>query len=350
MSDLTAKFSTLEAEMTSIGDEAHLQRASIETTLENIQSGLASINSDMLLMRQALLAAIGQNNPCISCDGHSLIVDPPTSIPVSINPTKCKRAQAFIHYMQVVFTVLDSASAFSIPFNPSLVTDAINQVITAVENGDTTPVISFPEAVQLAGDLINYVAGNFLVGGTLSSYFSTLIPDLIPAVHTATTAASAKAQYDAIVDASSLPSYVKPVIRDAAYAAIYSYYFDTGSNPNLTGYSGTVCGDGGCQTITSVGMSVDGGGTQQIIPWGSDFGGTAAISGHTATGNAWATINMAGYLITPSHDCISYAYSGSSPSTHLAGVQFDPSGTSAFAIVLNTSTPVFSVEVCPPPE
>ena len=269
MSDLTAKFGVTDALITSIGDEAQSQRASIEVTLEDIQSGLASINSDLILMRNALLSSIGVNSPCAPCPTPSLTVPPTNSTSVPLDSDHCKRVQAFLAYMSKVFTVLDTMSAFAIPFSPSLISDAFAQVIADFTAGDTIPLPSFPESVQIVGDGINYVAGNFLVGGTLVANFSAMTSAMLPALNLSGSASAVQSQYEAIIDGSATPSYAKPLMKDAAYNAIYSYFFDPTSLPDLTPYDGSACGGSlidapACVTLDSIPVTFEGHVTEAI--------------------------------------------------------------------------------------
>jgi hypothetical protein len=245
MSDLSAKFTALEAALASQAETTDGLIDTVETKLQSIFDELDLMLINNAVNTRALLAALGAINPCAPCPTPSLVVPLPSTDPVANNPDKCKRTQAFLHAMLEVFTALDVMSAFAIPFNPSLISDAIGEVITALGNSDTTPLPSYPEAVRIVGDGINYVAGNFLVGDTLVNVFSALIFDLRDAIYSASDPSAARSAYDAIIDASDAPSYTKPLIKDAAYAALWSYYFDPASTPNLTGYDGAVCEDTG---------------------------------------------------------------------------------------------------------
>jgi hypothetical protein len=144
--------------------------------------------------------------------------------------------------MQEVFTTLDFASAFTVGLNFSLIVNSFNEVVTSIESGSDLPVISYSEAVQLVGDMVNYIAGNLLIGGDLSTYFAGVLLDLRSGMALGTSADSMQGLYNGVIDASSMPGYVKSVIKDAAYHALYSYYFDPGTSPALGGFDGSACG------------------------------------------------------------------------------------------------------------
>lgn len=255
MSDLSEKFGTLEGLMADQNTAILASLSSISDVLGLLNTALDTLNNNGATNTRALLSAIGANSPCAPCPTPPLTVPPTDPTDRALGSDKCKRTQAFLHAMAEVFTVLDTMSAFSIPFSPSLISDAISQVITALENGDETPLPSYPEAVQIVGDGINYIAGNLLVGDTLSALFAGQVFDLQSAIYLAPNAASDQEAYNEIIDGSDIPSYAKPLMKDAAYNELWSYYFDPGTDPNLTGYSGTACGVSVCDTVASVAVT-----------------------------------------------------------------------------------------------
>ena len=255
MSDLTEKFDTLEGLMADQNTAILASLTAITDVLGLLNTGLETLNSNGATNTRYLLAAIGAISPCAPCPTPPLTVPPADPTDQPLGSDKCKRTQAFLHAMAEVFTVLDTMSAFSIPFSPSLISDAIGQVITALENGDETPLPSYPEAVQIVTDGVIYIAGNFLVGDTLSALFSGQVFDLQAAIYLAPNAASGKEAYNEIIDGSDIPSYAKPLIKDAAYNELWTYYFDPDTEPNLAGYDGTACGVSVCDTVASVAVT-----------------------------------------------------------------------------------------------
>ena len=241
MSDLTGKFAALEEQLAEQAATSNALVDTVEELLNTIFNTIDVMNENNSVNTRALLAAIGAISPCMPCPTPALTVPPTDTTGVPIDSDHCKRVQAFLQAMARIFVVLDTMSAFAIPFNPQLVIDAWTQVITALENSDTTPLPSYPEAMQIVGTGINYIAGNFLVGGSLSDDFASIRSAIQGGMYGSTTAASAQAQYDSIIDASSVPSYAKPLMKAAAYNDLFSYYFDATSTPNLTGLSGTAC-------------------------------------------------------------------------------------------------------------
>lgn len=241
MSDLTTKFAALSEQLAAQATASDALVDTVEAKLQALFDEIDTIIVNNAANTRAILLALGSLDPCACAGTPTLIVPPIGTTPIGVSSEQCQRIQAFLHTMQEIFTVLDVASAFSVGLNFSLVSNSINEVITSIESGSDLPVISYPEANLLINDVINYIIGNLLVGGTLSGYFSSVLFDLRDGMALSNSASSAKSFYDGVINASGLPSYVKPVIKDAAYGALYSYYFDPGTAPNLTGYDGSLC-------------------------------------------------------------------------------------------------------------
>lgn len=241
MSDLTAKFTTLEGQLSDEHTETQASLDAINSRLDEFSTTLDTLLANNATNTRYLLAAIGQNSPCAACPTPPILIPPPGETTIPINTEACKRAQAFLAFMQDVFTVLDLASSVGIGFNPSLITDAFNQVISSFGGSDSPNVISFPEAVQLVGDLVNYVALNLTRGATLIASFAPMYFDLRSALYTAGTPGAAKSAYRGVIAGSGIDSDIKAVLSDAAYNDVFSYFFDPASSPDLTGFSGSVC-------------------------------------------------------------------------------------------------------------
>jgi len=265
MTTLTDKFTAFEGQTASEHDETIATMGDIAGVLALINTAIDTLNNNAATNTRYLLAAIASQDPCKDCEAPDISVPPVATDANPVSGEMCKRTQAFLHAMSEVYTVLDTMSAFGVPFTPSLIGTAINQVITALANGDTTPLPSFPESVQIVADGINYVAGGFLVGDTLVGYFTPLLFDMRDAIFLTTTPVDAKAAFNSIIEGSSIPGYAIPIMEDAAYNALWSYYFDPSSDPNLTGYSATACSipSGTCYTrdlhhVANVGGGGDG--------------------------------------------------------------------------------------------
>lgn len=241
MSDLTAKFTALEEQVATEHAEAQTTREAINTRLDEFSITLDTLLENNAYNTRLLLSAIGQNSPCAVCPTPPIVIPPFGATTLPVDTEACQRAQAFLNFMEGAFTVLDIASAVGIGFNPSLITDAFNQVIASLGGGDSPNPPSFPESVQLVGDLINYIALNLLRGSTLVGSFAPLYFDLRDALYLAGSPSAAKGQYTSVINSSSLDSDIKTVLIDAAYNDALSYFFDPTSDPDLTGIDGEAC-------------------------------------------------------------------------------------------------------------
>jgi len=56
-----------------------------------------------------------------------------------------------------------------------------------------------------------------------------------------------------------------------AYNALWSYFFDPGTDPDLTAYSGTACIPADCYNYDSQSVTITGFGARQFIVWPAPF-------------------------------------------------------------------------------
>jgi len=254
MSDLTAKFAATEDLMSSIGDEAHSQRESILSSMSDMQTEIADVGAQIAQLRNLLLSGIGQNDPCATCPPPSLItpVTSPTSQPV--NADKCKRVQAFLNAVSQISGVLGAVSNNAIVWTPSIVTSGISEVLTSLVTTGSVPLPSFGESVNIAGDTINYALANIGRNDNLQSQFDSISAGMIQPMYDAGNPAAEQAQYTSLIDASSLPNDEKLLFKALGFNALFSYFFDPTSHPDLTPYSSTPCAFPACMTFTTAEM------------------------------------------------------------------------------------------------
>lgn len=348
MTTLTEKFTALEAQLATEAAEADTDRNVTNVKLQAILDQLDLIIVNNAANARAILAAISQNSPCMPCPTPPIVIPPIGTTPLPVNTEACQRAQAFLNFMTGAFTVLDVASSVGIGFNPALITDAFNQVIATLGGVDQPDAISFPEAVQLVGDLVSYIATNLLVGNTLVGEFTPLYGSLRDALANAGSADAAKVAYDAIVSASSSTGEEKAVMIDAAYGAAYTYFFDPASEPNLTGTDPDACGITTCEVQSSVPTSIDGSALIEIVAWTAPFNASSTSGGNSSTQLSWCTDNLNGWTITATADC--RCFNGPSTLGDLtAGVPFTVVfNTDHLALVRINGSSAFTAELCPP--
>lgn len=348
MTTLSEKFTALQAQLTAEEAAANTDRDLTNTKLQAILDQLDLIIVNNAANARAILAAISQNSPCMPCPTPPIVIPPIGTTPLPVNTEACQRAQAFLNFMSGVFTVLDVASSVGIGFNPALITDAFNQVIATLGGVDEPDPISFPEAVQLVGDLVSYIATNLLVGHTLAGEFAPLYGDLRDALANAGSADAAKVAYDEIIAGADSTDEEKAVLVDAAYTAAYTYFFDPASEPNLTGTDPDACGISGCETQSSVPTSIDGGGLIEIVAWTAPFNATNNNGGSTSSQLSWCTDDLHNWTVTCTEQY--RVFDGNTVlATQAANTSFIfPATTSFVAIVRNGGSSAFTAEVCPP--
>jgi hypothetical protein len=269
MSDLTAKFTALETQLAT-------QNALIAGYIDTVEAKLQALadNQDIQIENAAantryLLSALNAIDPCANCPPPSVIVTPPTTSPFFPGEDSCKRAQAFVAFMQAASTVVDVVSGLGTGTFPSLVTSAIQEVIDSSPMFDGVPIISFPEAVTLVGQLINYGILNIGRGDTLASQWSVISDDVQAATFNSTSPSDAKGLYASVVSGSALPGDEKNVFLALAYDGLFTFFFDPASSPDLTGFDGSICGVAGVICADSTGNHVNEDGTHNATWYGS---------------------------------------------------------------------------------
>lgn len=266
MSDLTAKFTALEEQLAAQASTMEGYVDTVEAKLQLINDNLAVLQENGAVNTRALLNAITASGGCIPCELPSLVVPPIVSGDNPVDVNKCKRTQAFLHAMEQVYTTADIISGFGIGWNPTLYTDAMSQVIAGFDTGDTPDTPSWPEANQIVNYAIEYGIGNFLVGETLSNYFSSIRNDAKNAIYSALDIDGDRSAYIGVLATSSIPGYAQNLLSALAYQNLWNYYFDPASTPNLSSFDGTDC--------LSIGSCQDWDGE---TPWVTNFAGTFLV-------------------------------------------------------------------------
>lgn len=283
MTNLSTKFGATDDLMTSIGDEAHSQRESILTTLSDIQTALASIDSDMLLMKRSLLAAVSQQDPCATCPPPSLITPPTDTTTNPIDTDKCKRVQALLHAISEIAGVIGAVTNSALVWSPSVVTSGISEVVTTLITGGTVPLPSFGEAASIASDAITYGVLNIGRGDDLKAQFDSVSSSMIDVLYTTSSPGAAQSAFGASMSSSGLPDDEIKLLTAIGFNALFSYFLDPASSPDLTGFDGSVCSfpSGTCFTVGTLNSDSDGGSHIQAV--GATFGPFAPETGAIAT-------------------------------------------------------------------
>lgn len=229
---LQDKFDALEEQLTT-------QHVAIISLMTDIETTLELLNNNASLNTQRLLAALGQFGACAPCP------TPPLTVPVTdptaqtIDEDHCKRMQALIHAIDVICVKMDLLSAFSVGFSPSLISDALTEVLTELGSGVDLVLPSWLELLDIAGQAIRYVAENSFIGTTLTAVWTAAKGGLLDALYNVNNAAAGQSLIRASVDAQS--SIAGAMLDALIYNTMVSVFFDPSSDVDLTGYDGSAC-------------------------------------------------------------------------------------------------------------
>jgi hypothetical protein len=250
MTSLTDKFTALEGQLNDDADVNHSDNLSIVSQLEDVKTSLANIDADILLIKSLIGSLSSQVDPYACCTPGSIVVPPTSPTTHPIDEDRCKRVQAFLHAMHQLTGVIGAATDSGIFWSPSIIISGISEVISTLITGGTVPLPSLPEATNIAAKAISYGVDNIGRGDSLQAQFDSISTGMITPLYGATSPASTQGVYASLVSGSGLPSDEQLLISSLGYNALFSYYFDPSSTPDLSGYSGTACGSGIC-AITS---------------------------------------------------------------------------------------------------
>lgn len=256
MSDLSAKFSALEEQLASQAATMGAYVDTVEAKLQSVLDNLDTITINNAANTKALLAAIGQSGACFPCPTPSIVVPPVDTTINPVNSERCQRSQAFIATIHEILAAMDTLQSFNVVGTFSVLNDAISEVISGISAGDTVPLPSFPETVNIVGDYISYAGERLFSGLSLIEQFSPIESALITAMFNSTTAEEAKSAYDGVIGASDATNGAKLLFSAVAYNALYSYFFDPGTTPDLSAFDGAICGIAeGCMLINSIAVT-----------------------------------------------------------------------------------------------
>lgn len=348
MTTLTDKFDALETQLNTIEAAANTDRDLTNTKLQSMLDLLDIINTNAAANTKALLAALGQTGACFPCPTPSITVPTTPTTPTTIDTVSCQRSQGLIATIHSILAAMDTLQSFNVIGSYNVISDAISQVVGAVTAGDTLPLPSFPETVNIVGDYVSYAGERVFSGVGLVEQFSPLEASLVSAMWVASDPASAQSAYNGVIDSSSASNGAKLLFKALAYNALVGYYYDPTTLPDVSGYSGTACATYTCETLHSALTSINGGGALDIIVWPANYFPTNNSFGTTSDHLTWATIDMIGFRITPSVP-VSIFLIHTNPGIPIGTDEYViPSSTDSVAIVRNGGSGPFIVDICPP--
>ncbi len=241
MTTLTEKFTALEEQLSTENATIAGYIDTVEAKLQLIADEIDTMSINAAANTKALLGALSQSAACFPCPTPSIVVPPIGTTPIPINTEACQRSQAFLATIADILTAMDTLQSFNVIGTFNVLNDAISEVISGIAAGDTVPLPSFPETVQIVGTYVNYAGERLFSGVGLMEQFSPLVATLRSALYAAGAPDSARSQYEAVIDGSSASSGAKFLFKAVAYTALYSYFFDDSTLPDLSGFDGGIC-------------------------------------------------------------------------------------------------------------
>lgn len=242
MTTLTQKFTTFEGQT----EDNHTE---VMGLLETMNENIGGIGEQIVILNNAmqagfrnLLAAQGQSAACFPCPTPSIIVPPTNDTEVPVSTDGCQRAQWVVTAIQNILGQFDTLQSFNVVGTFNVLNDAISQIVGGFTAGDTIPLPSFPETVQLVGTYVNYAGERLFSGVSLAEQFAPLYGPLVTAVATSASAEAAQTAYNAVIDASTASSGAKQLFKAIAYNALWSYALNPDSTPDLAQFAGDACG------------------------------------------------------------------------------------------------------------
>lgn len=348
MSDLTAKFETLEGQLTA----ADFIRAGVLDAmylkLLDLETGLTTIQENNATNTRLLLNAIQANSPCETCPDVPLIGTPPSDATTAQDDEYCQRVQAFLEFINLCCNYADAVGTSSGVFTPGYITSIVGEIRTTMADA-SIPVPGWIDTLVLAADGVNYVVSRALLGGSTHDMFDPIREELLVAMYAGGSVSTSADSYYAGIDAADGLAAARPLLKGFGYGDVMNYFLDPASTPYLTPYDGGICSEAECVEVTSTltGFASDGNG--EAIVWPSPIVATNHTpAGYTTTQDVWATTNLIGWSYTCSVStlCVeNWAFS----STTIPGGVTHTFGNTDHAVIYNfpSSTP-FTITLCPP--
>jgi hypothetical protein len=326
-------------------------RADMNGYLLDIFNTLDTINTNASLNTQRLLIAIAANDPCRDCTTTPISPPPLDVTPQTVDNEHCKRMQALIYALRRFTVKLDLLSSFGLGFSPTVISDAIAEIMTELGVSELLEFPSLGEVAQLAGAGAAYIVSNIFSSTSLPTEFLSIEDALLPVLYAADNAADGQAAYRSLLAGSTLDSRVQLLFSAMAYTSIFNLYYDSTIELDLSGYDGTICSSTDCFIQDAVGITFQDNSTNTAIVWDAPFSGqNHTPAGYYANNTVWGLTSPQGWTITPTQDVKVFNQWDSSPIVVAANTPFTFTGEEPDypAIIANVANTPFSVEFCPP--
>jgi hypothetical protein len=398
MSDLTGKFTTLEAQLSS-------QHTEVINGLNSILAALGAPPSGPVTTLDDVITAIGQTNSLLTAihtDMNSYLLGIFNTLDTMNNNASLNAQRLFTFLLQTTcpcdttvpllppdlsttpISATDAAKCQRIQYFIDLFRSWV--ITTAVFIGDNGSISSYEINVLLASTLADVsITTGQLYGGMPTTTRDGIISLITQAIATLGASAVNGGLFDAINDTANLNAMrqalygadnasagrtalidaLEPLISEPFFGIIVSMFYSAWPNDiysdvpavDASGYDGTICAPASeCITLDSSGISFTPPGeppTQQGIIWPSSFetaANTAPGQSFVASANVFLIGNWAGgTLVTDTTATTVYVImGGDTPNNALVpGVTYTLP-TTAFVRISSGNTTPFTVTFCPP--
>jgi hypothetical protein len=250
------------------------QNAALLEAISDINANIDTVINNNSLNAQRLLIAIAANDPCRDCTTTPIAPPPLDVTPQTVDNEHCKRMQALIYALRRFTVKLDLLSSFGLGFSPTVINDAISEIITELGVSELLEYPSLGEVAQLAGAGAAYIVSNIFSSTSLPTEFLSIEDALLPVLYAASNAADGQAAYRSLLAGSTLDSRVQLLFSAMAYTSIFNLYYDSTIELDLSGYDGTICAEEPefeCTTIASTPVTITGYDTRNSIVWPAPF-------------------------------------------------------------------------------
>lgn len=267
MSDLTGKFTDLETQLAANQSDLIAGMGALNDSLLLIVSALDTLNNNGATNTKYLLSAINASDPCVDCGSVSPIVPGIGSATPPADTDTCQRVQAFIATIAAFAAGYTTLQSYNVTATVSVINSTIQTVISGISGTDEVPLPSFPETVNLVGDYFSSAASHIFDSTTPSDSFALVSSAMRDALFSAGSTPGMQSAFNSIIESSGMPAADKLLLKATAYNALWAYFFDPASEPDLSGYDGELCSlpVGTCYELAFVPALWSNGGNDPVV-------------------------------------------------------------------------------------
>lgn len=355
---------TLASVVTAIGAQTSaqaIQHTAVMALLTDIFDSVDLIITNNSLNAQRMLGALVLLDPCRDC---ALMPTLPPIIdvtPQEVDVEHCQRMQALLYALLQMAVKMDVVSTFGTGFSLTVIQDSLDQVFSDLGSPAGLLLPSFVETSRLVASLVVYVASNIFSPESIPFSLQSLHDALLIALYDTNNADMGLQAYAAVINGSDLSSQMKSVLIALGYNSLFNFYYDTTSAAPFEGFDGGLCAPpeeafppvAGCITLTSELTTFGDTSTLQCIVWPNSGVNVspASVSGAPADLVAdkpiFGRANITSLWVYATPSCHCYFNANGVPDFPVTGVhiQLPPTGGDYYAFLANPDAP-FTLTIC----